>query len=149
MEPLYHYIFHTFIWSESMTPERQSNNIQYMEHHGYCLDSTKCVLFMQHDDTCHKNARMLFYGNMQVMQGSRIALSTDGDVRVPNDSLLVLTRWILHIKCWHWTVSHYSYKHWHTHSDAGMSSTWPCYCLALVLFGTITTDRFHPNRTHR
>ena len=66
-----------------MTPARWSNNYQYMQHHGYCLDDTKCVLFMQHDDTCHKNAGMLFYGNMQAMWGSTIALSTDGDVKGP------------------------------------------------------------------
>jgi hypothetical protein len=149
MEPLYHYIFHIFIRSESMTSERCSINSQYMKHHAYCTDSIKCVLFMQHDDTCHKKAGMLFYGNKQVMRCSTTALSTDGDVRVQNDSLLVLTRWILHRKCWHWSVSHYSCKHWHTHSAAGMSGTQRCYCLALAVFGTITTDKFHLNRTHR
>jgi hypothetical protein len=66
-EPQYHYTLHIFIRSESMTPERLSNTSQYMEHHGYYLDSAKFVLFMQHDDTCHNNAGMFLYGNMQVM----------------------------------------------------------------------------------
>jgi hypothetical protein len=90
-----------------MTHERLSNSSQHMECHGHFLDGATRVFFVQHDDTSHKNAGILFfYSSIQVMGSFRIALSTERDVRVPNDSLLVLTRWILHLECWHSIVLH-------------------------------------------